>query len=318
LIHLSDAAIQQQYSFWVKAEKTLGTATKKYRLNQKVKDEKFEVDAISQYELGLELGMDGFRICIVDVEESRCMWLEDYRFSSIFFTEQLLDQLQHIYDDHQVLRAGFWKSVRLSVRNQPFTLVPGSLFRKEQVEKYLDLVKDDPTTEDQTVRHYRHPGSDMVSIFALDIRVVNWFEQIYPSLNVTFLHQTSALVEGIVQNGEYSNFKSLYIYVESSYLTIVVNKEKSLEFCNTFFYASVQDFVYYVMFVMNELKLNPEMVKVILYGAIAHDSAIFEQLYKYIRHVSFGTKPKSLRFSYTFDEIMDHQYFSTYNIYLCE
>jgi hypothetical protein len=298
--------------------KTLGTITKKYRLNQKVKDDNFDVDALGHYELCLEIGRDGLRICVIDTQNSRCVWLEDYRFSSIFFTEQLLDQLQHIYDDHYFLRAGFWKAVRVSMRNEPFTMVPGSLFKKEQAAEYLALVKEETDTEPEKVCYFRHQGSDMISIFSAEAKVVDWFEQMYPALNVDFVHQTSALIEGLIQNGEFPDSRALYVYVENSYLTVVVIREKSLEFCNTFFYASVQDFVYYVMFVMNELKLNPETVKVALYGAIAHDSPIFEQLYKYIRHVSFGNKPKSLRFSYTFDEVMDHQYFSAYNIYLCE
>ncbi|MES2730528.1 MAG: DUF3822 family protein [Bacteroidota bacterium] len=299
-------------------ENTVGTLTKKYKLNQKVKDDKFDVENIHHYNLCLELGMDGLRICIIDTENSRCMWLEDYRFSSIFFTEQLLDQLQHIYDDHHVLRAGFWKSVRVAVRDQVFTLVPGSLFKKENLSQYLNLVKDGTTAESNKAHSFRHPSSDMVSIFSVDSRIAEWFGAAYPSKSIEFIHQTSAFIEGIIQSGDYSNFKSLYVYVENSYLTLVVTKEKKLEFCNTFFYASVQDFVYYVMFIMDELKLNPETSKVILYGTITHDSTIFEQLYKYIRHISFGVKPKSLRFSYTFDEILDHQYFSTYNIYLCE
>ena len=43
-----------------------------------------------------------------------------------------------------------------------------------------------------------------------------------------------------------------------------------------------------------------------------------EKLNKYIRNVSFGSKPSYLNFSYQFDEIMDHQYFDVFSIFLCE
>jgi hypothetical protein len=56
---------------------------------------------------------------------------------------------------------------------------------------------------------------------------------------------------------------------------------------------------------------------VTLYGGISHDSAIFSTLYKYIRNVNFGVKPKSMHFGFKFDEVLDHRYFSIYTIYLC-
>ena len=296
----------------------MGTVTKKYRLNQKVKDDLFNVDALHHYDLCLELGLDGFRVCIVDTQQSRCLWLEDYRFSSVVFTEQLLSQLQQIYDEHPTLRAGFWKCVRVVVRNQPYTLVPGSLFKRENADQYLSLLRDETPFEPEEIQHYHHPNRDVVSIFPLETTVGNWFQRAYPSLNVKFVHQSSAFIEGVVQNGTHAQPRSMYICVEGSYLTVVVTREEGLEFCNTFFYASAPDFVYYVLFVMSELKMNSETSRVSLYGTLTHDSAVFEQLHKYIRHVSFGTKPKSLRFSYPFDEVLDHYYFSAYTTYLCE
>ena len=200
--------------------KTLGTITKKYRLNQKVKDDNFDVDALGHYELCLEVSRDGLRICVIDTENSRCVWMEDYRFSSIFFTEQLLDQLQHICDDHYFLRAGFWKAVRVSMRNEPFTMVPGSLFKKEQAAEYLSLVKEEPATEPEKVFYFRHQGSDMVSIFSAEAKVVEWFEQLYPALNVDFIHQTSAFIEGLIQNGVFPDSRALYVYVEKKILYI--------------------------------------------------------------------------------------------------
>jgi hypothetical protein len=111
--------------------------------------------------------------------------------------------------------------------------------------------------------------------------------------------------------------QSLSILVEQSYLTIVVTEAKKLHYCNTFFYSSVQDFTYYVMLVINELSMDPETCKVILYGELNHDSAIFSLLYKYIRYINFGSKPDKIQFSYRFDEILDHRYFDVYTLHFC-
>ncbi len=67
---------------------------------------------------------------------------------------------------------------------------------------------------------------------------------------------------------------------------------------------------------MDELKLDPNVCKVKLFGELSHDSAIFSNLYKYIRHLSFGTKPVAISYSFKFDEVLDHRYFDLYNAYL--
>ncbi len=107
------------------------------KLNQRIKDDALDIDAIPQYALNLEVGHDGFRCAIVDAEANRCLWLEDYRFTSVFFTEQVIEQLHSIFDDHQLLQAGFWQKVKVAFKNQHFTLIPESLFKQEYAEDYL-------------------------------------------------------------------------------------------------------------------------------------------------------------------------------------
>jgi hypothetical protein len=275
------------------------------------------VDAIPDYTLNLQIGSDSFRFCIIDGHENKCLWLEDYRFSSLFFTEQLLDQLNLIYDDHQVLQAGFWEKIKLSFRNQHFTLIPEAFFKKELVNEYLQKTIE-TSSEPEEAFFYRHSLFGMVNVFSAERKIMDWFRAAYLNKTISILHQTSAFIEGVLQVPEKStSAQSLSILVEQSHLTIVVTEAKKLHYCNTFFYSSVQDFTYYVMLVINELSMDPETCKVILYGELNHDSAIFSLLYKYIRYINFGSKPDKIQFSYRFDEILDHRYFDVYTLHFC-
>ncbi len=293
------------------------TAVAKFKQNQFVKDSAaFDIENIPQYILNLEISKDGFRTCVTDTQNSRCVWLEDQHFSTLLQKEQLIEQLELIYEDHEILKAGFWHKVRLSIKNQHFTLLPSSLFHKQHVRDYLKLA--DHALSDQTeVFFYRHPHSEIVNIFAEEKLITNWFRNNYPSKNIEFVHHTSALIEGVFHT-EPAPVRSVSVLVESSHLTILVTNGKMLELCNTYFYVSAQDFIYYVMLVFHELQLNPEVHKVTLYGEISPESVIFEHLYCYIRHVTFGNKPTTMKFGYMFDEVLDHRYFDVFNIYLCE
>jgi hypothetical protein len=295
----------------------LETQTQTFILNQKVKDDVFDVDLISQYILCLQAGSDSFRFCVVDAVFKKCLWLEDYSFPAIFGEEEMIAQLEQIYYEHQVLRAGFWKEIKLTFRNPYFTLLPTELFRPENMSDYLRLSSGliFPRTD---IRFEQHLTHHFVNVFKAEDFVVNWFRAAYPMRELTVAHQNSAFMEGVFQQKTTNTERVMTVSVERNYVTLVVSQNKQLEFCNTFSYQNEQDFVYYVMLAMDGLQLNPEECKVILHGEIVETSLIFNHLFKYVRFVSFGNRPSHLRFSYRFDEVLDHRYFDLYNIYLCQ
>ncbi len=293
------------------------TLISNFTLNQKVKDDVFDVDLIAQYILSLQLGNDSFRFCVVDSVFKKCLWLEDYNFQPVFSAEQTINQLEQIYDEHQVLRAGFWKDIRLSFRNQNFTLVPNVLFKSQNASDYLK-VSNGHYIPDKDVFYHHHASDGFVNVFKADHKVLEWFNSAYSSRDIHPLHQNSSFIEGVIQQKLSFNERAMFISIEKNYITIVIRQEKQIEFCNTFTYQNEQDFVYYVMLVMDGLQLNPDECKVILLGEIVDKSPVFSNLFKYVRNISLGNRPTHLRFSYRFDEVLEQRYFDLYNIYLCE
>ncbi|MBC8110456.1 MAG: DUF3822 family protein, partial [Verrucomicrobia bacterium] len=123
--------------------------------------------------------------------------------------------------------------------------------------------------------------------------------------------------EGLLHQKNFLPEKIMYISLEKSHMTIAVMRDRKIEYCNTFLYHNEQDFVYFVMLTMDGLQLSPDDCKVILYGEIVEDSMIFNNIFKYVRYVALGSRPTNLKYSYRFDDVLDHRYFDLYNIYLC-
>ena len=288
-----------------------------YKLNKKVKDDTFNVDLISNYTLSLQISPNLFRVCVTDGEKNRCLLLEDYSFSSIYGADQIIEKLTEIYDDHHVLKAGYWKSVKLALKTPNFSLVPNSLFDKDFAKDYLNLncsIKE----EAEEVLYYHQNSTDVVNIFSADKKVLDWFIAAYPAKTIKVIHHTCPLIEGVLFNRNHKQEKSMFLYVEKNQVTILITKSKTLEFCNSFYFSSPDDFVYYVMFVVEQLKFNPDSNPVTVWGEIMPDSEMYKKLFKYIRNVNFGNKPSSLYFGYNFDEIFDHSFFDLYSMHLCE
>ncbi|MFN3405983.1 MAG: DUF3822 family protein [Cytophagaceae bacterium] len=286
-----------------------------YKLNKKIYDEAFNVDFLAEYNLSLQVNNELFRICITDAAKNRCLYLEDYQLQSVNSVEDLLEQLGLIYEDHIVLTAGFWGSVRVAIKNNSFSLIPVPLFEKQYLKEYLSINAAAEKTED--VYYYKQNSLNAINIFAADKRIIDFFNSKYPKKNILYVHHTSPLIEGILVE-ENKHGRSMYLHAGNNMVTILVKKEKNLEFCNSFHYSNADDFVYFTMFVMDELELNPENTPVTIWGEITPDSIEYKKLYKYIRNIGFGDKPSSLKFGYYFDEVFDHNFFDLYTMHLCE
>lgn len=287
----------------------------KYTLVKKISDDTFEVDHLHEYILSLQVGPSIFRFCVIDSVRNRCLQIEDFKFNNSLDPINIIEQLEIIFDDHILLKAGFWRSIKLSIKNLKFSLIPNSLFSDENSVNFLRLNCDFAESED--VHCFKHGTNDTVNIFAAERKLTNWFKTQYPKKNIELIHHTSLLIEGVLHNYSTTEKQKIYVSIEDAIVTIVVKKGFDLEFCNNFQYKAPNDFVYFVMFVFDELDLNPEVVPVVLMGDIAKNSELYTKLYRYVRHVSFGEKPATLKFGYKFDEVNDHHYFDLYNMHLC-
>lgn len=290
-----------------------------YKLNKKIKDDTFNVDLIFQYNLFLQINNNLFRLCITDSESHRCLLLEDYQLFAINSESQLIDLLEQIYDNHHILKAGFWKSIKVAIKTTNFSLIPNSLFDKQYLRDYLSINCTITNENIDNIIYYKQNSTDAVNIFSVNKGLVEYFNNAYRAKSITYVHHTTPFIEGVmIHSTPPAEAKSMYIQVENNHLTILVRKKKNLEFCNTFYFRTPEDFVYFVMFVFDQLKLNPENTGVTLWGEINPDSPIYNKLSKYIRNVSFGDKPSSIYFGYNFDEVFDHRFFDLYSMHFCQ
>ena len=62
--------------------------------------------------------------------------------------------------------------------------------------------------------------------------------------------------------------------------------KNKLVFYNRFDFNTKEDLIYYLLFIIDQLKLNPEETPVVITGDISKDDDNYMIIYKYIRNVS--------------------------------
>ncbi len=281
----------------------------------KIIDDRFEAEQLDQYRLFLLVGSLRFQFCVVDSEANRCLALETYQLEGGSTSSLLVQKISKIIENHSFLPAKFWKSVHLCVANDKFTLVPLSLFKEENALNYLQL-NCEVDTSYHHVTFFAHKQAGIANVFALDLGLHNWFNAYYSEGKIQFIHQTSPLIEAILRQENIDNKPSLMVFVGFEYMGILVKDKASLKFCNKFFYKTDEDFLYYLMLVVDELGLDKQ-TNIELYGEIVAKSNLYRLLKNYFPQLHFGNRPSPLQFGYVFDEISEHSHFDLLSICYC-
>jgi hypothetical protein len=291
------------------------TTALNYKLIKKIKDERFDEEALHHYTLLVHLGARDLQILVL--HDNSVLLIEDYVFPALNSNQDLLYVLDQVYDAHALLKAGFWKTIKISIKNNKFVQVPKALFVPGSVAEYLKFnAHVDPEVEDVLYTENEKAGAFTVFAIHKDLRA--WLHNVYPNNPPRFLHQSSSLIEGVMHVAASQPDGPLYIYVDRFKLHIVSTANGKLLYYNQFVIKQFSDYIKYIMLVMKSLNMDQRTSQVVLWGYIGKNSPHYHEFYKYINNVVFGERPSYLQFSYLFDELQDHHFFDLYSIQLLE
>ena len=264
--------------------------------------------------LCLEVGRERFQLLVQD-KRGKGLYLEDYRFPSLLNDRPLTGILPDVFRHHAILSAGPWQEIRIGVNSPSFTLVPKPLFRKEYAGSYLTLMRGSALPAHEFAQTYAHEVEGFLSVFNLEHPLVDYFSEMYPLQPLTFVHQTSALIQATVNLDRHMLVSdTVYLYFEDEFVTIVCRKAHELRHCNRFGYKNVQDLAYYVLYVLDEQQLSAESISIALYGEITPFAEAYTELSRFLPHLSFGQTPPGLMLASEFNDLPDHRYLSLYGL----
>ncbi len=276
------------------------------------KDERFNIEYLSQYELLLLLNQNSFSISVVDTLDHRCLYFEEFEI----FDSNTIEVLDEIFDSHHFLKAGYWKKIKFSQFNNKFTLIPNGLFIEENAFDYLDLVTDLQVGFDK-VLVYQHEKSTMTCIFSVEYSVYQWITQFYQTKKVQFIHPASSEIEMLLTSKAQETKEVIDLNFSTKYFSISFKKNGKLEFANIFEYDTVDDVLYFVFAVFEALQVDILQLTCNFYGAIDIQSPIFTQIKAIVKSCKFGQKPKQIQFAHYFDELQQYRHNNVWALYLC-
>ncbi len=281
-------------------------------------DESFNIQETRNYGLSIQFNESGFAYSILDLKRNKYIVLQQLRkneysapqpaVKSTFddFVKQLINRMPWLKNPY--------KSVLIAYEGRKSTLIPGPLFEAAERENYLHFNFRKEGAEQVYSDHLTHLDNHLV--FSIPDSTVKTIQQLFPTVRIH--HLTSILIESIWINYKNRiNASRVFLHMRDKHFDIILFDGRQMSYCNSFPFLNSEDVVYYLIFVLEQLNLNPENIYVVLLGSIERSSGLFELLSKYIRHIEFGRRNDSFKYNYNVSQVSPHYFYPLLNFQAC-
>jgi hypothetical protein len=260
-------------------------------------DESFDAAETQKYDLTFELGEKSFGFSILDTVKNRYLAIG-------YFRDHLADVAAH----NPLLQLPY-RSVKGIIGNSRFTLIPEALYQEEEKGKYFTFLHEREAGDAVYSDRLEHLG--IYSVYSIPGHSRREIDRVFPK--VVTCHISTVLIRNLWMNVKNMTGRKVFLNLRDGQFDVLVFDGRQLIYCNTFHYMTPEDIAYYLIFVFEQLNLNPEEVGLALLGSVDRYSPVYDLLFRYIRNIEFVGRNEGLGYSYLFNEIPDHFYYSLLN-----
>ncbi|WP_218598562.1 DUF3822 family protein [Polaribacter sp. NJDZ03] len=232
--------------------------------------------------LSIQFNLDGFSFCIINNTTKETSYFSEYIFKEKQLTpENLLKKIEEIFKTDIHLQKDFL-SVLVIHQNNLFSLVPDPYFSEDILSEYLNF--NIKTLATDFIAYDDIESINAKNVYVPYVNINNYLFQNFGAFE--YKHHLTVLIEKLISANNTAD-KKVFVNVSKENYDIVVLENKQLQFSNSFNFQTKEDFIYYILFTFEQLKLDVEKIAVFFTGNIEPESEIYKITYQYIRNVSF-------------------------------
>ena len=246
---------------------------------------------LTKLKLSIQTSLSGLSFCILNSETNTITYLKDINFEKKLNHLELLDVLKKHFETDSDLNNNF-EEVIIIHDNQLSALVPKPLFNEDCLADYLKfsskILKSDFIAYDELLIN------DSVNVYVPYININNFIYDIFGDF--TYKHLSSVLISNILQIEKHSETVKAHVNISKHQFELIITEKAKLVLYNTFKHNTKEDFIYFLLFTLEQLNLNPETLNLVFIGDVNKDDQIYNIAYKYIRNISFGNRHDTYKY----------------------
>jgi hypothetical protein len=262
----------------------------------------------------LQLSLEGLTFSIFNQDLNKFLSIESISFEPKSRLYEISSQLKHFYSNHQWLKQSF-HSTKLLFESNKSTLIPTPLFDEHEKSSFSSF--NFQIQNEESILFNKLKNLDAYIVYSVPEIILKTVQELF-SDPILYCHSGAFIESLLILNKNQKMQKKLFVNARDSFLDAVILDSRKLIYFNTFKYKSKEDFIYFVIFILEQLQLNPEEIELVFSGTIDKNSKLFDTVYKYIRDVSFQKRTDTFNYSYIFNDVQSYHYINLLNFELCE
>lgn len=196
--------------------------------------------------------------------------------------EELLMEIEKVFSENKLFQSNF-QEVTIIYSTPIYSLVPASLFDETKASEYLKF--NSKILANDFIAYDSIDTQDLVIVYVPFVNINNYFFERFGTFS--YYHSATVLLKTVLNLDKYSLPSKVFLHFENNTFDCVIIKNGELQLCNSYSYKTPEDFIYYTLFCLEQLKLNPEIVDVYLCGSIDETDENYQMAYTYIRNIKF-------------------------------
>jgi len=231
--------------------------------------------------LSIQVRLNGLSFCVLDTIGNSILKSDRLVFEKNLSPLELQKNLEQLFKTHNLGSSQFSEVVVVH-SNSLFSFVPKSLFDVNELANYLKfntkILANDHIAYDELDNY------DIVNVYVPFVNINNYIFDLFGEFE--YKHNGTVLVQALLNNSGANKEPICYVHIDGQQMDITILAQKKLLFYNSFTITSKEDFIYYLLFTLEQLKLDTERTKLQLFGSIEEGDDIYKLCYKYIKDIS--------------------------------
>lgn len=226
----------------------------------------------------------------------------------------LLDAIEQFLNQNKTFSLNY-QSVKVMYQTQKSTLVPSAMF---ELEKLKDLfVFNHTLAENDELNYNKLSGVEAYNLFSIPSDISHMLVNTFNSFKI-YQQATPLITNALTKLSHHDKQPKVSLMIHRDFFDIVVVKQNKLQFHNSFKYTNLNDFLYFSLYIFDQLKLDPETVPLLITGPVETRSELYNAMKRYVKHVSFMEYYDPKRISYIFNDIPQQYLLNLFNLFRCE
>ncbi len=274
------------------------------------KDDRLDIDHIDHYSLSFFISSSSIQVSVFDEKRKRLLLYEKYTLNG----QNALEALQEIHDDHTLISAGFWQTVRVNIDSHQFSVVPSELFSFEHQFDYVKLNSHtDPNTE--SYRSVTFDPFNIAFVFAIEKVLIKWFSDKYFNLEVRHSHIGMNFIKFCQSQLSRKEDHRVFIHLGDQEMVLAGTSEGKLSIYNQFLINTSEHLIKFILLSIRQFSQVGQNANISLWGSESQIQKFRPTLNKYFKNLTLGNRPR-LKLGPAFSELETYEIIDVLSVHV--